>query len=144
MTIQTTKVVKELKDKPQTTLKITTPKYPTLSISSNSSQDTDDVSLTTLVLQSFDEAITETDELSSTVKELKSATQSQTSGIEEVSASIQSISTAIQGVATNATKVMDMMRQSEQITQNISVDAAKGMEKIGQHENHCFRVCHRC
>jgi len=130
MTVQTTKVVKKSKNNPQIIPKITTPNPTTPTISNNSSQDTDDVPLTTLVLKSFDEAITVSDELSSTVKELKVATQSQTSGIEEVSASIQSISTAIQGVATNATKAMDMMRQSEQITQNISADAAKGMEKM--------------
>jgi len=132
VTVQTTKVVKKSKNKPQATPEITTPKpqTPTISRSNNSSQDTDDVPLTTLVLKSFDEAITVTNELSSTVKELEAATQSQTSGIEEVSTSIQSIATAIQGVATNATKAMDMMRQSEQITQNISADAAKGMEKM--------------
>ena len=131
MTIQTTKVVKKSKTKstpkPSTT---TAPKPHTPTSSNNSSHEKSDVPLTTQVLNSFDEAITVSDQLSSTVKELEAATQSQTSGIEEVSASIQSIATAIQGVASNATKAMDMMRQSEQITQNISVDAEKGMEKM--------------
>ncbi len=86
--------------------------------------------LTAKVLRSFDEAMTVSNELSSTVSELESATKTQTSGIEEVSQSIQSIATAIQGVATNATKAMEMMRQSEEITKNISTDAEKGMGKM--------------
>ena len=118
MTIQTTKVVKKNND-------TSTP-----STANNSSKEKSDVPLTTQVLDSFDEAITVSDQLSSTVKELEAATKTQTSGIEEISGSIQSIATAIQGVASNATKAMDMMRQSEQITQNISVDAEKGMEKM--------------
>jgi methyl-accepting chemotaxis protein len=131
MTIQTTKVVKKSKTKstpkPSTT---TAPKPHTPTSSNNSSNDSDDVPLTTQVLNSFDEAITVSDQLSSTVKELEAATQSQTSGIEEVSASIQSIATAIQGVASNATKAMDMMSKSEEITHQISGDAEKGMEKM--------------
>ena len=90
----------------------------------------DDERLTTKVLKSFDEAITVSEQLGSTVKELETATKSQTSGIEEVSQSIQSIATAIQGVASNATKAMEMMKQSEQITSNISKDAGDGMEKM--------------
>jgi len=70
------------------------------------------------------------EQLSGTVIELESATKTQTSGIEEVSQSIQSIATAIQGVASNATKAMEMMRQSEEITKNISTDAEKGMGKM--------------
>lgn len=113
MTIQTTKVVK----KDQKT-------------SHTKNVSSDDMKLTTKVLQSFDEAVAVSEQLSATVAELESATKSQTSGIEEVSQSIQSIATAIQGVASNATKAMEMMRQSEQITQNISTDANKGMEKM--------------
>jgi len=90
----------------------------------------DDEKLTDRVLRSFDEAMTISEQLSGTVMELESATKTQTSGIEEVSQSIQSIATAIQGVATNATKAMEMMRQSEDITKNISADAEKGMEKM--------------
>ena len=140
VTIQTTKVVKKSKTKTKSKSTTSTPKPPTptstpkppttIQSSNNSSNDTADVPLTTQVLNSFDEAITVSDQLSSTVKELEAATKTQTSGIEEVAASIQSIATAIQGVASNATKAMDMMRQSEQITQNISVDAEKGMEKM--------------
>lgn len=62
--------------------------------------------------------------------ELESATKSQTSGIEEVSQSLQSIATAIQGVAANANKAMNMMKESEKITQTISADAEKGMSKM--------------
>ena len=86
--------------------------------------------LTTKVLRSFDEAMAVSKQLSGTVAELESATKTQTSGIEEVSQSIQSIATAIQGVASNATKAMEMMRQSEEITKNISADAEKGMSKM--------------
>ena len=80
--------------------------------------------------ESFEEVQNASKETLSKIQELESATKSQTSGIEEVSQSIQSIATAIQSVAANATKAMEMMRQSEQITQNISTDAAKGMTKM--------------
>ena len=90
----------------------------------------DDDKLTSKVLKSFDEAIAVSEQLGATVTDLESATKSQTMGIEEVSQSIQSIATAIQGVASNATKAMEMMKQSEQITQNISKDAGDGMEKM--------------
>ena len=118
MTIQTTKVV----DKKQTSKKETT--------STSNVVTSGDETLTTKVLRSFDEAVAISEQLGGTVAELESATKSQTSGIEEVSQSIQSIATAIQGVASNATKAMDMMRQSEQITQNISTEAEKGMSKM--------------
>jgi len=113
MTIQTTRVVDKDKD-----------------ASKQIDVASDDNNLTTKVLQSFEEAVTVSEQLSATVKELESSTKSQTSGIEEVSQSIQSISTAIQGVASNATKAMEMMRQSEQITQNINTDAEKGMKRM--------------
>ena len=102
----------------------------TIQTTSNSSKEKSDVPLTTQVLNSFDEAIAVSDQLSSTVKELEAATKTQTSGIEEVASSIQSIATAIEGVATNSSKTMEMMNQSEQITKQISVDAEKGMEKM--------------
>jgi len=86
--------------------------------------------LTDLVTESFDELNAISEQLGVTVKDLEASSKSQTSGIEEVSASIESISTAIQNIANNATKAMDSMRQSEQITKNISVDAEKGMEKM--------------
>jgi len=86
--------------------------------------------LTDVVTESFDELNAISEQLGATITDLESASKSQTSGIEEVSTSIQSIATAIQGVASNATKAMDMMRQSEQITQNISSDAEKGMDKM--------------
>ena len=111
MTVVTTKTV----DKKSTT--------PTNKIHENEK-------LTTKVLRSFDEAMAVSKQLSGTVAELESATKTQTSGIEEVSQSIQSIATAIQGVASNATKAMEMMRQSEEITKNISADAEKGMSKM--------------
>ncbi len=111
MAIETTKIV----DKKSTTKKSTTP--------TNTTHD--DEKLTTKVLRSFDEAMAVSEQLSGTVIELESATKTQTSGIEEVSQSIQSIATAIQGVASNATKAMEMMRQSEEITKNISTDAEK-------------------
>jgi len=116
MTIQTTKIV----DKKSTTKTTST---------SPAEKHTDE-KLTTQVLRSFDEAIAVSEQLSGTVSELESATKTQTSGIEEVSQSVQSIATAIQGVATNATKAMEMMRQSEEITKNISTDAEKGMGKM--------------
>lgn len=98
--------------------------------SSENKQSFDDSKLTSKVLKSFDEAIAVSEQLGGTVRELETATKSQTSGIEEVSQSIQSIATAIQGVASNATKAMEMMKQSEQITMNISKDAGDGMEKM--------------
>lgn len=116
MAIETIKIV----DKNSTTKKSTTP--------TNTTHD--DEKLTTKVLRSFDEAMAVSEQLSGTVIELESATKTQTSGIEEVSQSIQSIATAIQGVASNATKAMEMMRQSEEITKNISADAEKGMSKM--------------
>ena len=82
----------------------------TIQTTSNSSKEKSDVPLTTQVLNSFDEAIAVSDQLSSTVKELEAATKTQTSGIEEVASSIQSIATAIEGVATNSSKTMEMMR----------------------------------
>lgn len=115
MTIQTTKVV----DKKSTTKS-----------TSRANTASGDEKLTTMVLKSFDDAVTISEQLGATVAELESATKSQTSGIEEVSQSIQSIATAIQSVAANATKAMEMMRQSEQVTQNISADAEKGMKKM--------------
>ena len=116
MTVQTTKII----DK-KTISKESTPSTKAVSKSEK---------LTTKVLRSFDEAVALSEQLNGTVAELESATKSQTSGIEEVSQSIQSIATAIQGVASNATKAMEMMRQSEQITQTISTDAEKGMGKM--------------
>ena len=86
--------------------------------------------MATKVLRSIDEVVASSQQLGETVVELESATRSQTSGIEEVSQSLQSIATAIQGVAANATKAMDMMRQSEEITKTISTDAEKGMNKM--------------
>ena len=111
MTTQTSEIVDEKSTKPDNTTH-------------------DDEKLTTKVLRSFDEAMAVSEELSGTVTELESATKTQTSGIEEVSQSIQSIATAIQGVASNATKAMEMMRQSEEITKNISTDAEKGMREM--------------
>lgn len=86
--------------------------------------------ITSKVLRTFDEAVIASQQLSNTVIELESATKSQTSGIEEVSQSLQSIATAIQGVAANASKAMNMMKESEKITQTISADAEKGMSKM--------------
>lgn len=117
MTMQTTKVIKKNSDAPNASPK------PSGNVSS-------DTSLTKIVLESFDEAITVSQQLDATVKELEAATQTQTSGIEEVSTSIQSIATAIQGVASNAGKAMEMIQESEKITQKISADAEKGMEKM--------------
>jgi len=91
---------------------------------------TDDEKITSKVLRTFDEAVIASEQLSNTVMELESATKSQTSGIEEVSQSLQSIATAIQGVAVNANKAMNMMKESEKITQTISADAEKGMSKM--------------
>ena len=119
MTIETTKIIK--KDRITKTVASRDVK--------TTSRDAD-VPLTTLVLESFDEAMAVSEQLSGTVKELESATQSQTRGIEEVSQSIQSISDAIQNVAANATKAMDMMHKSEKITQNINNDAEKGIVKM--------------
>ncbi|AJW70501.1 methyl-accepting chemotaxis protein [Nitrosopumilus adriaticus] len=90
----------------------------------------DDEKITSKVLRTFDEAVIASEQLSNTVMELESATKSQTSGIEEVSQSLQSIATAIQGVAVNANKAMNMMKESEKITQTISADAEKGMSKM--------------
>ncbi|MBN4046205.1 PAS domain-containing protein [Nitrosarchaeum koreense] len=86
--------------------------------------------LTELVDQSFVDLSTISEQLGSTINDLENASQTQTSGIEEVATSISSIASAIQSVADNASKCMDSMRQSEQITQNISADAEKGMEKM--------------
>jgi len=86
--------------------------------------------ITSKVLRSFNEAVSMSEQLTDTVAELENATKSQTSGIEEVSQSIQSIAMAIQSVAFNATKTMDMMKQSEQITRTIGADAEKGMSKM--------------
>jgi len=117
MKIQTTKVVTKNND-----VQKTSPK--------SSKKNSSDTSLTKVVTESFDEAVAVSQQLDATVRDLETATKSQTSGIEEVSTSIQSIATAIQGVANNATKAMDMMKESEQITQNISSDAEKGMDKM--------------
>ena len=102
---------------------------------SEKSESKKSTKLTDLVTESFDELNAISEQLGVTVKDLESSSKSQTAGIEEVSASIESISTAIQSVANNATKAMDSMRQSEQITQNISVDAEKGMEKMDNMKN---------
>ena len=101
-------------------------------LKSESTKDTDSIKehMGAKVLRSFDEAVASSEQLSETVTQLESASRSQTSGVEEVSQSLQSIATAIQGVAANATKAMDMMRQSEEITRTISADAEKGMSKM--------------
>jgi PAS domain S-box-containing protein len=92
--------------------------------------NTNENSMGTKVLKSFDQAVASSEELSETVTQLESASRSQTSGVEEVSQSLQSIASAIQGVAKNATKAMEMMRQSEEISKTISTDAEKGMSKM--------------
>ncbi len=112
------------------TTKIVDKKSTTKTTSTSPAEKHTDEKLTTKVLRSFDEAMAVSEQLRGTVIELESATKTQTSGIEEVSQSIQSIATAIQGVASNATKAMEMMRQSEEITKNISTDAEKGMSKM--------------
>ena len=102
----------------------------TQTTSQTTSDFDDNTKLAAKILKAFDEVSAVSEQLGASLKELEAATKSQTSGTEEVSQSIQSIATAIQGVASNATKVMEMMRQSEQVAQNINVDAEQGMQKM--------------